>query len=730
MKQIVEELKTGSVKVVEAPAPRCGRGEVLVRNAVSLISPGTEKLMIEMGKKSLLGKAMARPDLLTLAFEKAKREGFLQVFREAMQRLDEPLPLGYSCAGEIVEIGSAVQDFAVGEKVACAGHGHASHAEFVSVPQDLCVRLPSRPDGRAIDCDEAAFVMLGGIALHGLRRAEVTAGETVVVVGLGLIGLLVAQIARAQGLRVVGIDVSKEKVALARELHCPNAYVLGEEDVEQAILSLTRGAGADAVVLAAATQDSSPVKLAERITRERGRIVLVGVSDLELTRKAFWDKELSFTVSKASGPSRLLNPGHGLLPPELVRWNEKRNLEAFLQLVADGTVSVRKLLTHRFPIADALNGYQMILDGSQPYIGVLIDYPSGTDLTSTIRLKAVTAGTAPDGSPARGRIGIIGAGMFTRNILLPNLQRAGGVTFVGVATKTGVTSSHVGNRFGFEFATTDHKALLADSRVSSVVITTRHDLHAPLVAEALAAGKHVFVEKPLCIRAAEIDTLVEAWRRCERAPMFMVGFNRRFSVLSEALRARLKGRTTPLQALFRVNAGYIPATHWVHDPAVGGGRILGEICHFIDYLQFLTGSDPVEVHAMSIGGSTTKYQCDDNVSLSLRFADGSCGTIVYTAMGTKTFSRERVELFWGESVAVLDDFRALEYVHGSTRAKRKLGGQDLGYAAEIREFVSGDPAGSPERFRQAIVTSLAALGAVESLQTGRPVRLKDVAIES
>ncbi|MBI3787736.1 MAG: zinc-binding alcohol dehydrogenase, partial [Ignavibacteriales bacterium] len=331
MKQVVEELKTGRVRVVENPTPQCGAREILVKNIVSLISPGTEKLMIEMGKKSLVGKAMARPDLVSLAYQKAKKEGFLHVFKEAMSRLDEPLPLGYSCAGEVVEVGSKVQGFSIGDAVACAGHGFASHAEVVVVPPELCEKLPRLQDGRMLSYDEAGFVMLGGIAMQGIRCLDLTVGENIVVVGLGLIGLLLIQIAEAYGCKVIGVDVNEDKVKLAKELGCKHALVLGKDDVESTVLNLTSGHGADAVVLTAATQDNSPVTLAERIARQRGKIVLVGVSDLTLTRKAFWDKELTFTVSKASGPSVALNPNYAMLPVELVRWTEKRNLEEFLR---------------------------------------------------------------------------------------------------------------------------------------------------------------------------------------------------------------------------------------------------------------------------------------------------------------------------------------------------------------------------------------------------------------
>ncbi len=726
MKQLIEDLRSGRIRLVEAPIPKCGRGELLVRNVASVISPGTEKLMIEMGKKTLIGKAMARPDLVSLAYQKARREGYLNVFREVLSRLDEPLPLGYSSAGIVMEVGKDVRGFRVGDSVACAGAAFASHAEFIAVPESLCTLMPKgRSVKTSVTHEQAAFVMIGGIALHGFRCAQVTFGEHVVVVGLGLIGLLIVQIAEAYGCTTIGIDIDREKVRLARDLGCNHALLLGRDDVETTILNRTEGVGADAVILAAATKDNSPILLAERVARRGGRIVLVGVSDISLTRKAFWDKELSFTVSKASGPFSESLTGSRDLPPELVRWSESRNLHEFMRLLGNGSVRVLDLITHRYPVENSPDAYKMILGGKERYIGVVIQYPEATPRTPTVRM-----GRGPDrkGSlshetSVRFNVGVIGAGMFTKNILMPVIRGVDGVRLLGVSSKTGLSSQHLAEKFRFDYATTDYKQILSDERIGSVVITTRHNLHGPMVAECIDAGKNLFVEKPLCLTHADLDRIVAAFAQRRRDVTIMVGFNRRYAPLAVELQNWLKGRVSPLQLHYRINAGFIPRDHWTQDPEIGGGRIMGEVCHFVDFIQFLTGSDPIEVFAYSIGGDSGRYSSDDNVALSIRMSDGSLATILYTALGPKTFSRERVEVYAEDGVAVLEDFRTLYLAKATSKKNVKLRNQDMGYADEIGDFLHGDPAESGAKLRQAVLTTMTTLGAVESLRRHLPVSI-------
>jgi predicted dehydrogenase/threonine dehydrogenase-like Zn-dependent dehydrogenase len=724
LKQIIQSYKNGNITLDDVPVPACKGGGVLVKNLASLISVGTEKLMIEMGQKSLLGKARARPDLVRQALAKAKKEGFFSVYKEAMNRLDEPIPLGYSAAGIVQEVGHGVQDLKPGDRVAVAGAGYASHAEMVWVPENLCVPLPE-----GVDFEAGAFVMLGGIALHGVREAALTLGEKAVVLGLGLLGLLSVQFLKAQGCRVVGLDLDRQKCELARELGADLTLVPGQDDIEEAVANFSQGFGADAVIITAASKGNEPILLAEAIARERARVVMVGVAELSLTRKTFWEKELQFSVSKASGPGSIapLYEAKGFdYPIAYVRWTERRNLEAFLDLIAQDRVRVHGLITHRFPIQDALQAYELILENREPHIGVILQYPQNglttTEKTSAGRkvwLKAPSASS--EANPTQG-LGLIGGGMFTKNILLPALSKISGVPLRGVATTTGVTARHIANKFGFGYATTDYQDILRDASISRVMITTRHNLHGRLVAEALAAGKNVFVEKPLCLTE---DELADIEANYDGSRFLMVGFNRRFAPLAQEVKSFLKGRVTPLVMTYRVNAGYIPGDSWVHDPDVGGGRIRGEVCHFLDFLLYMADSEPMQVQATAISGSLGKYRPDDNLSITVTLKDGSVGTIIYTAKGSKSFSRERFEVFCEDSVGIIDDFRRGQVVQGGRTRQLKKFSMDMGYQAEMEVFLCGAPAPAHynQWFNSYVASTRLTFKAVEALRTGETVKL-------
>ncbi len=643
-----------------------------------------------------------------------------------MNRLDEPIPLGYSAAGVVSEVGAGVQGFKRGDRVAAAGAGYASHAEVIWAPENLCVKIPE-----GVDFEEAAFVMLGAIALHGVRQAGLTLGETAVVIGLGLLGLLSMQLLAAQGCHVIGVDLDRHKCELARELGVDLALIPGQGEVEEAVANATRGVGADAVLITAASDDPEPVRLAEAVARERARLVLVGVAEINLTRKAFWEKELLFTVSKAAGPGSLtpLYEAKGFdYPLSLVRWTERRNLSAFLDLVAGGRVQLEKLITHRFPIDQALPAYDLILKNQEPYIGVLLKYPppqgdSGEgDKPAPVRRVRLKPSAPPGKSADSQAIGLIGGGMFTKNILLPALKKLPGVRLMGAATTTGVTAHHIAKKFGFNYATTDYREILQDPAVGSVIITTRHHLHAALVVEALAAGKHVLVEKPLCLNEEELNQIFSAF---DGNRLLMVGFNRRFAPLARQVKALVTGRTTPLMMTYRVNAGYIPEDHWVHDPEVGGGRLRGEVCHFIDFMHYLTDSEATSVKVTPIGGNPGKYRTDDNLSVNLTFQDGSIGNIIYTAKGPKAYSRERFEVFCEDSVGVIEDFRRAQMVQGGRTRKVAKVSMDLGYRAELEFFMqaSGNPANFPKLFESYVASTRTTLQAAESLRTGQTIQI-------
>jgi predicted dehydrogenase/threonine dehydrogenase-like Zn-dependent dehydrogenase len=724
VKQVIQSYKNGKISLHEVPEPACKPGGVLVRNAASLISVGTEKLMIEMGRKSLLGKARARPDLVRQAWAKAKKEGFISVFKEARHRLDEPVPLGYIAAGVVLMAGAGVSGFNPGDRVAVAGAGFASHAEVVWVPENLCVPIPG-----GVDFEAAAFGTLGAIALHGVREAALTLGETAAVIGLGLLGLLSVQFLKAQGCRVIGVDPDRQKGELAKELGADLALLPGEDDVEEAVVNVTGGPGADAVIITAASTDNRPLLLAEAVARERARLVLVGMADVSLTRKTFWTKELSFSVSKAAGPGSLapLYEAKGFdYPLGYVRWTERRNLAAFLDLVAQGKVRVDRLITHRFSIGEALKAYDLILENKEPYIGVVLNYaqePSPhvapPDSPRTVWLQpAVSRPETVD----RLKVGLIGGGLFTKNVLLPAVKKIAGVKLVGAATTTGVTCQHLAKKYGFAYATTDYQQIMGDPAIGSVLITTRHNSHGRLVMEALQAGKHVFVEKPLCLTEEELEAISQAY---DGSRLLMVGFNRRFAPLALKVKTFLAGRTTPLVMVYRVNAGYLPDDSWVHDPEAGGGRLLGEVCHFIDFLQFVCDSRPVRISVTPISGALGKYRADDNLSLNLLFADGSIGSVIYTAKGSKAFSRERVEIFGEESVAVVEDFRRAQFVRGGKVKKVRKFSMDMGYVPEMETFftATGQIQSFGELFDSYAASTLATIKAQEALRTGMSLEL-------
>jgi predicted dehydrogenase len=498
---------------------------------------------------------------------------------------------------------------------------------------------------------------------------------------------------------------------------------VGKDHVELAVSNLTDGEGVDAVLITAATNDNKPILLSEAIARRRGRIVLVGVAEILLTRKMFWDKELSFTVSKASGPSAEEYRQHPDFPSGLVRWTERRNLEEFLRLVSSGFVNVHDLITHRFTIENAIKAYDLILKGKERYIGVLITYPASASV-GDVKVSREPAKPKRDLSGNQWHIGIIGAGMFTKNILLPALKKIDGVALEGISARTGLSASHLAETFDFRYSTSEYQEILSDPAVGSVIVTTPHNLHGAMVREGLRAAKNVFVEKPLCITEDELLALIKKFTAEKFPAMFMVGFNRNYSPLSVSLREMLRQRTSPFVAHFRVNAGFIPQEHWTQDPLVGGGRIIGEVCHFVEFLRFLSVAEPIEVFAESIGGRTGKFSREDNISVSIRFSDGSLGSILYTALGSKVASRERIEVFSDESVYVLEDFRSLEIIKGSRKERRRLRNQNMGYVEELRAFFGGSPEDGLRNFLQAASSTKATFAIVESLRNHSPITIK------
>jgi predicted dehydrogenase/threonine dehydrogenase-like Zn-dependent dehydrogenase len=687
MKQVLQNMQGGKTSVVEVPTPAARPGTALVRTAVSLVSAGTERMLVEFAEKNLLGKARSRPDLVRQVLDKARREGLLSTLQATFNRLEQPMVLGYSSAGTIVEVGSGLTGFVPGDRVACAGGNFAVHAEYAVVPHNLLVKLPDE-----LDFEPAAFTTLGAIALHGFRLAQPQVGERVALIGLGLLGLLAAGIARAAGCTVFGIDLSMERVDLARAMGFQAAL---RENAEETGRTASRGQGFDIVLICADSRSSDPVELAGVLARDRGQVIAVGAVGLEIPRTLYYEKELNFRVSRSYGPGRY-DPGYEEAgqdyPFGFVRWTEGRNLQAVVDLLATKQLDVSPLISHRFPIERAAEAYELIKGRTgDPFLGVLLTYPQ-SEAPAPSRRVANPIVSAP---PAAGTLslGILGAGLYANATFLPAVDAVGGIQKAAIASANGVTAQAAMRRHAFGYASSSETEVLADPGIHVLAILTRHNQHARQVRAALEAGKHVYCEKPLAISHEEL-AMLESLLQAPGLPLLAVGFNRRFAPFGRALKEFLAGSREPFAAHYRINAGFIPLNHWLHDPAVGGGRIIGEACHFIDFLSFLADSPPsrVEAHALPDAG---RYR-EDNVQISLRFPDGSLGSVLYLANGDKSVPKERLEVFCGGRVAILDDFRSLELAQaGHRRVLRDRLGQDKGHRAAWSAFLAAVRAGGP-----------------------------------
>ena len=689
MKSVLLDFRTGSLSVATVPPPALKPEGVLVQTQASAISVGTERAVIELARMSPIGKARARPDLFRKVLNRARQDGLINTAKIVRNLISMPLPLGYSSAGEVRAVGSRVSDLSVGDRVACAGLGFANHAELVFVPRNLTVRIPD-----AVTFEDAAFTTLGAIALHGIRQADLTLGETVVVVGLGLVGLLTVQILLAQGCRVFGVDLDPTKVERALGLGMQTGLASDDHgEIRAAVLPFSRERGADAVLLTTGGKSSRPVELAAEIARDRARVVAVGDTVLQVPRRAYFEKEIDLRLSRSYGPGRY-DPEYELrghdYPIGYVRWTENRNMEAFLDLVASQRLSLTELITHRFDFDQAEQAYALLKDGaSQAPIGVLLSYDGDKAQEATVSLRS------PRPRAEGGvRLGVIGAGQFAQGILLPALRACSGVTVTAVATGGGLTAAAVAKKYGAAFCTADHEEILASDDVNAVIIATRHDLHAGLVARALRAGKHVFVEKPLAVDEAGLQEVLNALEDVSAEgtdpPVLMVGFNRRFADFAGEVRTRFAG--APLGMIARINAGTLGGDHWTQGPE-GGGRIVGEVCHFIDLMSYLCDSLPRLVQAVGVPGEGGIVD-PDTVSAQLSFANGSVGTVVYASNGDDRFGKERIEVF-GNGVAVIDGWRRLEVFRGGKRSK-KTGrtGADKGYVGETKAFVDAIASGA------------------------------------
>ena len=708
MKQLLQDRNSGTISIEEVPAPVRTPAGLLVVTRFSLISAGTERAAVEMGNKSLVGKARARPDLVRKVLDSAREEGAASTIAKVRGQLEHPNPLGYSSSGIVLEA-PPESPAGPGDLVACAGAAFAAHAQIVNVPRTLVARVP---DGVA--AEDAAYATVAAIALHGVRLCELKLGEVAVVVGLGLVGQLTLELVAASGCTAIGVDPSAERVEIARAAGFW-ATTDSQELIDEAH-RLTAGRGADGALITAAAKTSAPLATGIAAARERATVCMVGDVAVESSRRPLFEKELKLVVSRSYGPGRY-DPRHedqGIdYPAGYVRWTEGRNLEAVLGLMAQGKLNPSRLTTHTYPLEEGVDAYG-VLEGTEPSLGILLDYGTGTpSLHRALRREAVRPRLArrPLGGGARPRIGVIGAGSFARTFLLPRLAKQADIA--AIVTATGPSAKATAARFGAKVAATDPSVVLDADDIDAVVIATRHDSHAEYTARALENGKHVFVEKPLAIDETGLDA-VELAARAERAGTLMVGFNRRFAPMTLKLRQALGGRG-PLMIQYRIAAGRLPHGHWQHDPEVGGGRIVGEVCHFVDLATALTGELPSQISAVAVEGSSEPRE--DTIAATLAYPGGSVATIVYAALGDPSLPKERIEVLGEAGAGVLDDFRSLS-LHRNNEVSQDKSARDKGHAAELNAFVEACRTGRPAQDLEELLGVMRATFAIRDAVSG------------
>ena len=707
MKQLIQSFKTGELGLFDVPAPICQDNGALVQTTVSLVSAGTEKMLVDFAKKSMLAKAKDRPDLVKQVVDKMKKEGVKNTLEKVFTKLDTPIPLGYSLAGKVIEVGKNMSGINIGDRVACGGAGYANHAEINYVPKNLMVKIP---DG--VDDIDASFVTVGAIALQGVRKTAPMLGERIAVMGLGLIGQLTVQILKANGCKVIGSDVDPDKLKLAKELGADAVCHAG--DLVKEAMAFSGGHGCDAVIITASAMSNQLVIDAADISRMRGRVVIVGMVGMDIPRNEYYKKELELRLSMAYGPGRY-DPNYeekGIdYPYDLVRFTEQRNFEAFLGLIEEGRVTPKKLLTHTFTFDEAMKAYDL-LEGKvkEKYLGIVLTYPESIDIAKHKVVKRSDRAIPAD----KISVGLIGAGNFTKSVILPNLQKVGGYELTGLCTATGVSAEGTGKKYDFKYITTDSEEIFENDEINTIFVTTRHDDHADKVIRSLQSGKHCFVEKPLCIHEEELEEIREAY---DGRAILQVGFNRRFSPMVRKMKEKLG--QGPIAVNYRINAGVIPKDVWIQDREIGGGRIVGEVCHFIDTCSYLTGSEVVSVYASTIRKKDQSIPDEDNVNITLNYADGSVATIAYYAYGGSAMPKEYIEAFANGLSMQMNDFRELIIYDGSKKERSKSANQDKGFVGEFEAFKEAVQSGKPAiEFESLYNTTLTTFRILESIRVG------------
>lgn len=706
MQQLTQKLGSGEMIIQEVPYPQVGKGMVIVKNHFSIISAGTEGSTVQAARKSLIGKAKERPQQVKQVVDTFKKQGPVQTYRAVMKKLDAYSPLGYSSAGEIIEVGEGVTEFKVGDYVACAGAGYANHAEVVAIPVNLCVKLSNKADLK-----DAAYNTVGAISMQGVRQADLRLGESCVVIGLGLLGQLACLILKASGVQVFGVDVSEAAVRMAIEKKIvDDAWVRETPGIEEKIALATNGIGADAVIISAATSSLDPINFAGSVARKKGKVVVLGAVPTGFDRDPFWyRKELELKMACSYGPGRydLNYEEKGIdYPVAYVRWTEKRNMEAFQTLIQTKRIDISYLTTHVFEFDDAPKAFDLVMNRNEAFIGIALKYDSvkKQEKEPVIISENETLGEI--------NISFIGAGSYAQGHLLPNIPENNKIQKCGVLTNTGTTSKRVAEKFKFRYCASEEKDVL-DQKTNTLFIATRHDSHGAYVMKGLKNDKNIFVEKPLCMFPEELEEISALKYRSGKA--VMVGFNRRFAPFSKEVKKKIG--SGPMTMIYRINAGSIPADNWIQDMEIGGGRIIGEVCHFIDYLTFLNGSLPIKVSATSIPDSN---ELNDTLNIMIQFENGSSGIVAYYANGSKEMPKEYIEVFTSGMSIVLNDFKELKIFGKGKPTKRKLINQNKGQKEMMISFFDGllKNGDAPITFDEISAVTKTTFSVLESLKDG------------
>lgn len=720
MKQVLQYDREKKVQVKDIPTPQMKSVGLVVDNRSSLISVGTEKSIIELSQMSIIGKAKQRPDAVKQVIEKVKTEGIKSTYNKVMGKLSTPLPLGYSCAGVVREVHHSLDKFSVGERVACAGFGYASHSETIFVPTNLTVKIPD-----SVSFDEASFVTVGAIALQGVRVADLRLGETVAVIGLGLLGQITCMLLRASGCKVIGMDVDPEKLIQAKSCGATETC-MSDSAAISTIMNQTSGHGVDSVIITAATESAGPIALAGDICREKGTVVLVGAVKMDIPRKAYYDKELSFKLSRSYGPGRYdynYEEAGNDYPYSYVRWTENRNMDAFLKLIAENKINVKQLISHRFNISQAEEAYNLIAGKTdEKFTGVMLQYSQQETKTKDIETK--TTHTTPN-TNTETNIGFIGAGGFASGVLLPNIKQLGGYNLKAIMSGSGISAESSSERFGFETTVSNTKDMMNNKDIGTIFIANRHNQHAELVLDAMQNGKSVFVEKPLCMNQEELNKIINVYN--ENPSRMMVGYNRRFAPIVQEIKKKLQNNSYPLSMYYRINGGFIPSGTWIQDSESGGGRVIGEVCHFVDLLSYLTESPICKVEAESLAMPDERFRSDDNLQITLRFENGSVGTINYVASGNTMVSKEYLEIFGGGMAITMNDFKTLTIADDKNTKIDKKQSQNKGHNAMLHAFCESlkNKTNSPIPFQQIVNGTDATFAILESLSKGSAIWLND-----